>query len=207
MSQYFVSVLIPTLLERKEIFNELLTKISKQIEENNLQDKVEILSICDNRNIKLSEKRNRMQQMAQGKYFFHLDDDDTIDDDYFKTTCKVIENIKGDLPDVITYDQFCKVNGDEFIVSGSFGCGCMGLVPTGINKNKVKTFTRLPWQYHLWNREKYAKIWRTDSDTNAREDQNWLKKIYLDYPETQLHIDKILHYYFFGTDGVASTCQ
>ncbi len=157
MSQYLVSVLIPTLLERKEIFNELLTKISKQIEENNLQDKVEILSICDNRNIKLSEKRNRMQQMAQGKYFFHLDDDDTIDDDYFKTTCEVIEKIKGDLPDVITYDQFCKVNGDEFIVSASFGCGCMGLVPTGINQNKIKTFTRLPWQFHLWNRERYAK--------------------------------------------------
>ena len=207
MSQYLVSVLIPTLLERKDKFKSLLDKIEIQIEENNLQDKVEILSICDNRNIKLSEKRNRMQQMAQGKYFFHLDDDDTISDDYFSTTCKVIESIKGDLPDVITYDQFCKVNGDEFIVSASLGCGCMGLVHTGINKKKLKTFTRLPWQYSLWNREKYAKIWRTDSDTNAREDQNWLKKIYLEYPDTQLHIDKILHYYYFGTDGIPTTCQ
>jgi len=204
MSQYLVSVLIPTLLERKDKFKSLLDKIEIQIEENNLQDKVEVLSICDNRNIKLSEKRNRMQQMAQGKYFFHLDDDDTISDDYFITTCKVIESIKGDLPDVITYDQFCKVNGDEFIVSASLGCGCMGLVGT---MHKAKIFTRLPWQYHLWNREKYAKIWRTDSDTNAREDQNWLKKIYMEYPESQIHIDKILHYYFFGTDGVASTCQ
>jgi len=204
MSQYLVSVLIPTLLERKDKFKSLLDKIEIQIEENNLQDKVEVLSICDNRNIKLSEKRNRMQQMAQGKYFFHLDDDDTISDDYFITTCKVIESIKGDLPDVITYDQFCKVNGDEFIVSASLGCGCMGLVGT---MHKAKIFTRLPWQYHLWNREKYAKIWRTDSDTNAREDQNWLKKIYLEYPETQTHIDKILHYYYFGTDGIPTTCQ
>ena len=209
MSQYLVSVLIPTLLERKDKFKSLLDKIEIQIEENNLQDKVEILSICDNRNIKLSEKRNRMQQMAQGKYFFHLDDDDTIADDYFNTVCKVIIELenKDNLPDVITYDQFCKVNGDEFIVSGSFGCGCMGLVPTGFNKKKVKTFTRLPWQYSLWNREKYAKIWRTDSDTNAREDQNWLKKVYLDYPESQTHIDKILHYYYYGTDGIPTTCQ
>ena len=204
---YLVSVLIPTLVERKDKFKNLLEKIQIQIDENDLKDKVEVLSICDNRNIKLSEKRNRMQQMAQGKYFFHLDDDDNISDDYFKVVCDEIKKLREDLPDVITYDQFCKVNGEEFIVSANLNCKTSGLSPTKIDKNKIKNFTRLPWQYHLWRTEKYAKIWRTDSDTNAREDQNWLKKVYLEYPKTEYHINKILHYYFFGTDGIPTTCQ
>jgi len=205
MSQYLVSILIPTLLERKETFAELLNKIEKQIKENQLEDLVEVLSICDNRNIKLSEKRNRMQQMAQGQYFFHLDDDDTISEDYLKTVIDEIKKLDEE-QDVITYDQFCKVNGDEFIVSASFQAGA-GLKPVGINDDGIKCFTRVPWQYHLWNTKKYSKIWRTDADTNAREDQNWLQRVYLEYPKKQHHIDKILHTYLFGTDGVASTCQ
>tara|TARA_R110000824_G_scaffold76335_1_gene193388 strand:- start:238 stop:855 length:618 start_codon:yes stop_codon:yes gene_type:complete len=205
MSKYLVSILIPTLLERKDKFAELLEKIEKQIKENQLEDLVEILSICDNRNIKLSEKRNRMQQMAQGQYFMHLDDDDTISEDYLKTVIDEIKKLDKEV-DVITYDQFCKVNGDEFIVSASFNAGA-GLTPMGINDNGIKLFIRVPWQYSLWNTKKYSKIWRTDADTNAREDQNWLQRVYLEYPQTQHHIDKILHTYLFGTDGVASTCQ
>ena len=205
MSKYLVSILIPTLLERKDKFAELLEKIEKQIKENQLEDLVEILSICDNRNIKLSEKRNRMQQMAQGQYFMHLDDDDTISEDYLKTVIDEIKKLDKEV-DVITYDQFCKVNGDEFIVSASFNAGA-GLTPMGINDNGIKLFIRVPWQYSLWNTKKYSKIWRTDADTNAREDQNWLQRVYLEYPKTQHHIDKILHTYLFGTDGVASTCQ
>jgi len=206
---YLVSVLIPTLVERKDKFKNLLDKIQIQIDENNLKDLVQIISICDNRNLRLSEKRNTMQSLATGEYFFHLDDDDNIADDYFHTVIDEIKKLKEkeDLPDIITYDQYCKVNGNEFIVSASLGCGCMGLVPTKIDKNKIKNFTRLPWQYHLWRTKKYAKIWRTDSDTNAREDQNWLKKVYLEYPKTEYHIDKILHYYYFGTDGIPTTCQ
>lgn len=204
---YLVSVLIPTLVERKDKFKNLLDKIQIQIDENNLKDLVQIISICDNRNLRLSEKRNTMQSLTTGEYFFHLDDDDNIADDYFKVVCDEIKKLKEkeDLPDVITYDQFCKVNGDEFIVSADLNCKTFGLVP--ISNDKVSKFTRLPWQYHLWRTKKYAKIWRTDSDTNAREDQNWLKKVYLEYPKTEHHIDKILHYYYFGTDGIPSTCQ
>ena len=65
--KYLVSILIPTLIERRDVFNKLIDNIHKQIKDNRLEDLVEIISICDNRNIKLSEKRNRAQQMAQGK--------------------------------------------------------------------------------------------------------------------------------------------
>ena len=205
---YMISVLIPTLLERRDKFKSLLDKIEIQIKDNQLEDLVQIISICDNRNLKLSEKRNRMQSLASGEYFFHLDDDDSISHDYFQVVIdeiKKLQNQEEDLPDIITYDQFCKVDGKEFVVSADLNAHTFGLVP--ISNDRVSKFTRVPWQYHLWKTKKYAKIWRTDSDTNACEDQNWLKKIYLEYPKTQHHIDKTLHYYYFGTDGVASTCQ
>ena len=204
--KYLISILIPTLIERREVFNKLIDNIHKQIKDNRLEDLVEIISICDNRNIKLSEKRNRAQQMAQGKYFFHLDDDDTIADNYCKTVCDIIKRIDPKkYPDVITYDQLCKVNGNRFIVTADLK-EKFTLRPVDL-QNNIQSFTRVPWQYHLWRTEKYAKIWRTDSDTNAREDQNWLKKIYLEYPKTQHHIKKILHTYNFGTDGVETTTQ
>jgi len=207
--KYLVSVLIPTLLERREKFNNLLEKIQIQIDDYNLKDLVEVISICDNRNLRLCDKRNRMQNFAQGEYFFHLDDDDSISDDYFKVVCDEIKKLQKkdkDLPDMITYDQFCKVNGNEFIVSADLKCKSFGLVPVSAHNNMAR-FTRVPWQFHLWRTKKFSHIWRTDVDTNAREDQNWLKKIYLEYPKTQHHIDKILHYYYFGTDGIPTTCQ
>jgi len=199
-------------MERTKTFQQLINKIEIQIKDNQLEDLVEILAICDNRNIKLSEKRNRMQQMAQGEYFFHLDDDDTISEDYCKIVIDEIKKLKYQekgMPDVITYNQFCNVNGKEFIVQADLNCNKLTLTGAGDDKEyKLPTFQRLPWQYHLWRTDKYAKIWRTDSDTNAREDQNWLKKVYMEYPQTQHHIKKVLHYYTFGTSGVCpSTCQ
>ena len=55
-----VSILIPTLLERSSVFQPKLESLYKQIKDNNLEDKVEIIVMCDNRTMKLSEKRNKM---------------------------------------------------------------------------------------------------------------------------------------------------
>jgi len=54
--------------------------------------------------------------------------------------------------------------------------------------------------------EKYKTIYRTDVDTNAREDQNWLKKLKLEYPKHMSYIDRVLHVYNFD-DPSNTTCQ
>jgi hypothetical protein len=66
---YLVSILIPTLIERRQVFNKLIDKLYKQIEEGNYQKKIEILSICDDRSVKLCDKRNTLQKLSRGKYF------------------------------------------------------------------------------------------------------------------------------------------
>ncbi len=212
-----ISFLIPTLKEREKKFKSLSDKIYLQIEENNLQEKVEVLSICDNRNLKLCDKRNTLQKLCKGMYFIHLDDDDRVADDYCKTVCDQIEKLldKSPLrngtqfvPDCICYNQMCEVNGEFFIVKCKPNRD-MGLTLVDLNDG-LKVFERIPWQFCLWNKARFSHIHRTDVDTNAREDQNWLKKVYLEYPKTFCNIDKVLHYYYFDAKGTGenkTTCQ
>lgn len=204
---YLVSILIPTLIERREVFSKMIDKLYKQIEAGNYQKKIEILYICDDRSVKLCDKRNMLQKLSRGKYFLHLDDDDELDDEFCKS---VIEHIELDLPvyqtkdpDCIGYNQLARVEGKRFIVIPHIQHN-FGLNPAP-DKNGYPAYYRYPWQYCLWH-EKYKKIYRTDSDTNAREDQNWLKKITLEYPKNMSYIDRVLHYYNFD-DPSKTTCQ
>tara|TARA_Y100001972_G_C7602397_1_gene301888 strand:- start:211 stop:834 length:624 start_codon:yes stop_codon:yes gene_type:complete len=205
---YLVSILIPTLIERRQVFSDMIDKLYKQIESGNYQKKIEILYICDDRSVKLCDKRNMLQKLSKGKYFLHLDDDDELDD-YFCQS--VIEHIEKDLPvyqtkdpDCIGYNQLARVSGKRFIVIPHIQHD-FNLNPAP-DKNGYPAYYRYPWQYCLWN-EKYKKIYRTESDGgNAREDQNWLKKVLLEYPKNMSYIDRVLHYYNFD-DPSKSTCQ
>jgi len=203
---YLVSILIPTLIERCEVYNKLIDNIYKQIDEGKYKDKIEIVSICDGRSVKLSDKRNALQMLSRGKYFLHLDDDDELSDDFCKSVIDHIEYLptyQKNEPDCIGFNQLAKVQGKRFIVKPNIKCG-LSLTQTGGTSNYPE-FYRYPWQYNLWH-EKYKKVYRTDSDTNAREDQNWLKKIQLEYPKNMSYIDKCLHIYNFDNPEL-STCQ
>jgi hypothetical protein len=200
---YLISILIPTLIERRQTYDFMVEKLYRQIEGNdNLKGKVEILSICDDRSIPLSMKRNMLQKMSSGKYFTHLDDDDNFTDDYCKTIVEHIESLDEDY-DIISYDQKAFLPDNVVIlVKPSMNCG-MNLSQA----QDPQAFHRFPWQWSLWN-EKYKRIYRTDSDTNQREDQNWLKKIMLEYPATMSYItDFVGHEYHFEEGVEASTCQ
>jgi len=208
-----ISILIPTLLERQDVFNKMVAGLYKQIQNNKLEEKVEVISICDNRTLPLSVKRNTLQKLATGKYFTHLDDDDELSSDYCKVMVEFIENnVKveyKELPDVIGYDQICYVKDDIFIVKPSLNYD-FRLQPAPANmpsKKQHPEYMRYPWQFLLWRTDRFAKVYRTDSDTNAREDQNWLKKITLEYPQSMAYKrDYIGHIYHFE-DPSKSTCQ
>jgi hypothetical protein len=205
---YLVSILIPTLIERREEFSKMIDKLYRQIEAGNYQKKIEILYICDDRSVKLCDKRNMLQKLSSGKYFLHLDDDDELDD-YFCQS--VVDHIEKDLPvyqtrdpDCIGFNQLARVSGKRFIVIPHIQHN-FGLNPAP-DKNGYPAYYRYPWQYCLWH-EKYKKIYRTESDGgNAREDQNWLKKVLLEYPKNMSYIDRVLHYYNFD-DPSKTTCQ
>jgi len=78
------SILICTLNEREVQFKRLYENLSKQIKDNHLEDKIEILSHKDNREISIGEKRNALMQRSQGLYVNFIDDDDRVHPEYIK---------------------------------------------------------------------------------------------------------------------------
>jgi len=208
-----ISVLIPTISERGEQFEKMSNKLYTQIKANQFEKKVEIISIADNRTIPLSVKRNMMQKMSSGKYFMHLDDDDELTDNFLKRVVNHIESLDPNkYQDIIGYNQLAKVSGKRFIVKPHMEAG-LSLIPCGnqlnpdmsVRKDILPEFYRYPWQFNLWH-EKFKKVYRTDSDTNAKEDTNWLKKVQLEHPKTMSYIDFIGHVYNFD-DPNLSSCQ
>jgi len=203
-----VSILIPSLVERLPVFTPKLEGLYKQIKDNKLEDKVEIIVITDNRNLKLSEKRNKMQKLARGKYFTHLDDDDNFTDDYCKIVVQHIEDLptfhKED-PDVIGYNQRAFVKKETWIIKPNINIGLqMKFIE---EKDGVPVFERFPWQWCLWNRERFRHVMRSDADTNAREDQNWLNRILLEYPKSMSIAEDFIGHEYHYEDPSLSTCQ
>ncbi len=74
-----LSVLIATIDSRREVFGNLLIYL------NNIKiNDVEIISLCDNKEMNIGAKRNELLKMATGEYVCFIDDDDWIPSDYFK---------------------------------------------------------------------------------------------------------------------------
>ena len=83
--KYYLSICIPTLVERLNKVTKLIEKIQKQMDDNNLKEYIQIISHLDNRSVPLYKKRNDLQNSCTGKYFIHMDDDDDISGDYIIT--------------------------------------------------------------------------------------------------------------------------
>lgn len=201
--KYYLSICIPTLVERLDKFTSLIKKIQKQIDENDLKEYIQIISHLDNRSVPLFKKRNDLQDSCNGKYFIHMDDDDDLSDDYIITMYNTIKDLENDV-DVITYNQISYVGSDIFYVFNNLKCN-FNLKYIG-EKDDKKVFVRFPWQWCAWNTKRFAHIYRSDIDKIVGEDTNWLKRIMLEYPKTQFNIPKILHQYNFQ-DPSLSTCQ
>jgi hypothetical protein len=189
-----LSVLIPTLLTRKKLFDKITDKLIKQINDNNLHGVVEIISHCDNKTVNLVTKRNNMTRSCAGKFIAHLDDDDDIGDTYL---IDIVNTIKSNPEiDVITFKQFCDNKKDNFYVVSDLNYNI------SMEDRRGDTYFRYPWVWCVWNREKILKILINMGNTvgmkNWGEDSYLLKKIKESGSfNTQIYIDKVLHYYQF----------
>lgn len=76
------SILICTLDERQTQFSQLYDHLSKQIKDNKLNDRVEVLVFKDNRENTVGFKRNTLLRQSKGMYVNYIDDDDEIHDQY-----------------------------------------------------------------------------------------------------------------------------
>jgi len=201
---YLLSICIPSITERIHTTAILIGKIQKQIDDNKLNKYIQLVCHMDNRSVPLIYKRNTLQSKSRGKYFVHLDDDDDVSDDYVKDIYNTIMDLKTDV-DVITYNQLALVENDKFYVMCDIKSS-MNLDYLGVNPNdSLRVFKRFPWQWCAWH-QRFNSVYRSDIDTNAKEDVNWLNRVKLEYPKTQKNIPKTLHIYNFQ-DPTKSSCQ
>jgi len=116
-----LSVLIPTLEKRIEMFDRLFLKLKNQIVENELSDQVQIIKYLDNGELSIGEKRNALIEKASGKYICFIDDDDNVSDNYIKNIYKgCLKDVDCcDLTGIITINHTRK---KKFIHSIRYNC-------------------------------------------------------------------------------------
>ena len=86
-----LSILILTLPTRIDSYARLIKSLNLQVIQNNLINRVQILTLCDTKEISVGEKRNILLNKSCGKYVCFIDDDDLIAPDYL---IKIIINFR-----------------------------------------------------------------------------------------------------------------
>lgn len=181
--QKSLSILILTLPVRLNTYSELIAHLYKQIMENGLSEKVEIMSIMDCKTMSVGVKRNKLLEMASGKYVCFIDDDDRISGDYVK---KLFAATKED-KDVITFcGEYVENNGTpkDFKIS----------ILNHSNYDTATGYYRLP--NHLCPVKREIALKSKFTDKNFGEDSDYSLNINRIIKNEYHLIDKLYFYDF-----------
>ena len=187
-----LSICICTIPGRESSLAQLNLKISNQIS-NGYKDVCELLYLGDNRSMTLGTKRNRLKQIARGKYIIYVDDDDDVSDDYVQ---KLVEATYTDV-DVITIES--KVTGVYDNVS--YNCKFDLEILYNFDDHCNKTYWRIPNHICAIKADVYKSIPHPDITWGEDEAIKWLVKANC---KTQYHIDSQLYHYKF--DPINTSC-
>lgn len=104
-----LSILIPTVEERWREFENLKSNIYAELNEDGFLREVEMLSIRDNKEMTIGEKRELLYKEANGLYAIQLDDDDQLSRNAIQL---ILEAIRSN-PDVdcITFEEHIDIDG------------------------------------------------------------------------------------------------
>lgn len=175
LSNLTLSVLIPSIPERIDMVRALLTRI-----EDICPNNTEVLVLIDNKKMSIGAKRQRLLEMARGKYIAYCDDDDNVTESYH-----LLADYTGDA-DIITFLQHAEVDGHTTIVDFDLNhTENEVFVTDGITK-------RRPFHVCAWKRELVQGV--PFDRSNWGEDWTWCEQA-LDRIKTQHKIHDILHIY------------
>jgi len=180
------SILIPTLEDRQDKFNNIYSKLSQQISANSLTNKAEILFLLDNREHSIGYKRNELMKLAKGKFIAFVDDDDDVSDDYVPLICRTIEeNPEIDCIGIKGIISFCGNNPRIFIHSLRY------------KKYFTKEGTYFRPPYHLNPIKREIAVKYSFEDISYSEDIDWALRICRDQAlQKEYFLDQIIYYYY-----------
>lgn len=92
-----LSILIPTLTDRAEMFETLKNTLKDQGEMLDPNSSFEIIDFADSGATATGTKRNKLLDLATGEYVVFVDDDDDINPQYLRLIFEALE----DMPDVV----------------------------------------------------------------------------------------------------------
>lgn len=193
-----LSILIPTIPERVEMFTRLIGELNRQV--NYVNDnhpslgRIEILVDTGRRflegGLSIGKKRDTLVKRAQGKYLCFLDDDERISPNYLET---ILRLCKYDA-DVVTFRNFSRLENFWMLVDMSLK------YHTNDQASPEFMIRRRAW--HICPvRSIFAKLY-SFPDTNYSEDWEWFEKV-LKHCTTEAKTDAILHEYHHGKHSEA----
>jgi glycosyltransferase involved in cell wall biosynthesis len=180
-----LSILILTLPTRIDSYANLIKMLNKQVIENNFIDKVQILTLCDTKEISVGEKRNILLNKSAGRYVCFIDDDDEIAPNYL---IKIISALSSNA-DVVT---FC----GEYVENAIRTPFSISMVHRG-NYNHPNIFYRLP--NHLCPVKRDIALSCQFTDKNFGEDSDYADKINK-YLKNEYHLQDKLYFYMYDAD-------
>ncbi len=178
-----LSVLVPSLPERLDKLSELLAVLAKQAD-----PQLEVIAFLDNRARHLGTKRNDMMDMAAGRYVCHIDDDDSVSPDFFRTLKPELEHGV----DLVAYNADCSLNGSPpFIVRTILGA--QNEQPKHLPHGRFSDIIRTPWHWCAW-RTDFARDFRFPDHHDGAEDWFFLKQA-LPKVKTWRKVEKVLFHH------------
>jgi glycosyltransferase involved in cell wall biosynthesis len=86
-----LSILIPSLAQRREKLELLLAELRAQIGRDSSEEETELLTLIDGGEESIGRKRNTLLQLARGRFVAFIDDDDRVSGDYIKSICSILQ--------------------------------------------------------------------------------------------------------------------
>ena len=194
-----LSILICTIPSRTSIFlRKLIESLEEQIYllEKDLQNKVEILYLGDNRKMTVGEKRNKLIDISHGKYIVFIDDDDRINCKYIYEIILAIYNYRSNSVndvDSVTFDAeitFDGVNPCRVFYSKDL----IDVNDPTNHKYFRKTNHLMPIKKEIVVKNKVQ-----FPEKNKGEDFDWAQRI-VTHLKSEAKIDKILYYYDYNSN-------
>ncbi len=191
-----LSILILSIPSRIHFLKQLLDKLEQQIGD---REDVEILSIMDNKSFGISEKRNKLMQLARGSHLTWIDDDDDISESYVSTLTETIA--KNPEVDVISFDQMCYLEGKVARVFAEMGNPHDPVLLDSDDPTRYKDTLRPPYHWCCWKTSlATSESFRNPHDMEGvGEDIDWLMRL---YPKVQQSIylkGYFLHIYRYSS--------
>jgi hypothetical protein len=196
-----LSILIPTVNERKADLERLLTRLigmanlcypdeymgflsgDRSPSFHGIKGKfLEIIYCPDDREMTIGEKRELLYKRANGLYSLQVDDDDDLTDEAIPL---IVKAMIGE-PDVITYLEHCSINGKQYLSNHSLQ------YPDWADNFDGYDFVRTPYMKDVIK----TSIARSVPIDHVRysEDHQWSRAL-KPFLKTEVHIDQVIYLY------------